>query len=113
MPTCSRSRRPSRVVDFLTLSRRCEASGARPRPRLARMLEYCPKCGHAPLPADQAFPAECPACGVILARAGLAARERPAAHEAVAASDAESLLWHVPEKVDATAFKLRVALLVF
>lgn len=28
----------------------------------------CPKCGHQPLPADQAFPADCPACGVILAR---------------------------------------------
>ena len=25
----------------------------------------CPKCGHAPLPADQALPAACPACGLI------------------------------------------------
>lgn len=28
----------------------------------------CPKCAHAPLPADQAFPAACPACGLILAK---------------------------------------------
>ena len=28
----------------------------------------CPKCAHAPLPADQALPACCPACGLILAK---------------------------------------------
>src|SRR5476649_1774701 len=28
----------------------------------------CPKCRHAPLPADQRLPAACPACGVILAK---------------------------------------------
>jgi len=28
----------------------------------------CPKCGHAPLPADQSLPAACPACGLILAK---------------------------------------------
>jgi hypothetical protein len=28
----------------------------------------CPKCGHAPLPADQASPAACGACGLILAK---------------------------------------------
>jgi len=28
----------------------------------------CPKCGHAPLPADQTFPAGCPACGLVLAK---------------------------------------------
>ena len=32
------------------------------------MLTRCPKCGHHPLPADQALPASCPACGVILAK---------------------------------------------
>jgi hypothetical protein len=77
------------------------------------MFERCPKCGHAPLPADQAAPAECPACGVILAKAGLApvrARERAGAREAE--DDAPgSLLWHVPERVDAFAFKARVVLL--
>lgn len=30
----------------------------------------CPKCGHAPLPADQALPAACPACGIVLAKFG-------------------------------------------
>ena len=74
------------------------------------MLQQCPKCGHAPLPADQAFPAECPACGVILARAGAMPRERPPRVEPV---DDEALLWHMPERVDATAFKVRVALLAF
>ncbi|MDB5812522.1 MAG: hypothetical protein JWN94_4644, partial [Betaproteobacteria bacterium] len=28
----------------------------------------CPKCGHAPLPADQSSPAACPACGIVLAK---------------------------------------------
>lgn len=30
--------------------------------------ERCPKCRHAPLPQDQALPAGCPACGLILAK---------------------------------------------
>lgn len=34
------------------------------------MLSRCPKCQHAPLPEKQDFPAECPACGVILAKVG-------------------------------------------
>ena len=77
------------------------------------MLEHCPKCGHAPLPADQAFPAECPACGVILARASVAMNERPVVHAVAEPADDDSLLWHVPDKVDATAFRLRAALLAF
>ena len=40
------------------------------------MHQHCLKCGHAPLPANPCFPAECPACGVILARAGLAPAPR-------------------------------------
>lgn len=32
------------------------------------MYANCPKCGHAPLPADQSSPAACPACGIILAK---------------------------------------------
>jgi hypothetical protein len=28
----------------------------------------CPKCGHAPLPADQSLPAACPVCGIVLAK---------------------------------------------
>ena len=76
------------------------------------MRQHCPKCGHSPLPDDQAFPAECPACGVILARAGASSPERQAPRERVEVEDGGSLLWHVPEQVDATAFKLRVALLM-
>ena len=76
------------------------------------MHEKCPKCAHAPLPADQSFPVECPGCGVILARAGIAAPAREAvAVDAVESDGAGAWLWHVPEQVDATAFRVRVALL--
>jgi len=34
----------------------------------------CPKCGHSPLPADQALPATCPACGLVLAKYAQALR---------------------------------------
>lgn len=37
------------------------------------MYERCPKCHHRPLPRDQALPAACPACGVILAKVAKAA----------------------------------------
>ena len=76
------------------------------------MHERCPKCGHAPLPPEQAFPAECPACGVILARAGTL--PAPAARAAAPgeADESRDWLWHVPEQVDASAFKARVALLL-
>lgn len=42
------------------------------------MYTRCPKCGHAPLPQDQASPAACPACGIILAKFGAAAAPRAA-----------------------------------
>ena len=32
------------------------------------MFKLCPKCGHSPLPDNQASPVSCPACGVILAK---------------------------------------------
>jgi hypothetical protein len=79
------------------------------------MFDRCPKCNHAPLPADQTFPAECPGCGVILARVGVAPmpREAPAVVEVddEAPSGWRGRLLHVPDQVDATAFKVRVALL--
>ena len=76
------------------------------------MHERCPKCGHAPLPVDQSFPVECPGCGVILARAGGTPAPAPARVERDAAADGlGGWLWHVPEQVDVTAFRLRVALL--
>lgn len=86
------------------------------------MLERCPKCGHQPLPADPSPMAECPACGVILAKAAQAARLGSRARntdQAASTSDRPSdessgrlrlLLWHVPERVDATRLWLRVAL---
>jgi len=40
----------------------------------AAMPERCPKCGHHPLPADASPLAECPKCGVILAKAVQAQR---------------------------------------
>ncbi|MFL6677541.1 MAG: hypothetical protein ACJ8IK_04310 [Burkholderiaceae bacterium] len=80
------------------------------------MLERCPKCRHAPLPADQAFPVECPGCGVILARLGAGppratTTPTPFVHGA-GDGGLRAWLWHVPERVDATAFKGRAALLV-
>jgi len=78
------------------------------------MLERCPKCRHAPLPADQAFPVECPGCGVILARLGEVPARASAISSARTAGRGAGLrawLWHVPDRVDATAFKGRVALL--
>jgi hypothetical protein len=43
------------------------------------MYTRCPKCGHAPLPKEQASPAACPACGIILAKFGAVAAPRAAA----------------------------------
>ncbi len=31
-------------------------------------FEFCPKCGHFPMPKNQSFPCECPRCGLILAK---------------------------------------------
>ncbi len=80
------------------------------------MHERCPKCGHSPLPVEQAFPAECLACGVILARVGAAPeRDLVVINEVVREADEEgwlrAWLWRVPDQVDATAFKMRVGLL--
>ena len=81
----------------------------------------CPKCGHTPLPADQAMPAACPACGVILAKVGqpgrhsipipditLAVGHNPAPH---APAHWLALLTHIPPQVDALRFWGRVCLL--
>jgi hypothetical protein len=85
----------------------------------AYRFSRCPKCGCRDLPADQALPAACPACGVILAkvaplRPGQRARAAPAgddAYEPVAARWREVLL-QVPERVDPLRWGLRVALIV-
>ncbi len=77
------------------------------------MFDRCPKCDHGPLPADQAFPAACPACGVILARVGERAPARvrtPPAPDDGALRVRERLL-QVPDRVDPIAWWLRAALL--
>ncbi len=88
------------------------------------MFERCPKCGKHPLPADPSPLAACPACGVILTKAvqaqRLGSRARREARRAVrgdGAADTSSggladLLWHVPERIDATRWWLRAALLI-
>ncbi len=77
----------------------------------------CPKCGHRPLPADQALPAACPACGVILAKVGQVARRAPPDQDDEpgvpdAAPGWTALLSPIPERVDAMDFWLRGAMLV-
>jgi hypothetical protein len=78
----------------------------------------CPKCGHAPLPADQALPAACPACGLVLAKYGTVPM-RPASVER-SDSEAEETttrkwlarwLLYVPERVAKTGWGLRIATL--
>jgi hypothetical protein len=81
------------------------------------MYTRCPKCGHAPLPAVQAFPAACPACGVILAKVGQQIQRRTAERSQDDAEEDEgsglsSLLMAVPERVDASRWWLRAALLL-
>lgn len=71
------------------------------------MFDACPKCRHAPLPAQQAFPAVCPACGVILAKVGKAVVRRAPA----AADEEETPFWlALPERVDPVRWWLRLVL---
>ncbi len=88
----------------------------------------CPKCRHAPLPAEQSFPAACPACGLILAKfagpaaGGAASRDRmeatsqsAAPDDSIEAADRKGLLagwlFHVPEAVARTNWYGRIAAL--
>ncbi|RYX92098.1 MAG: hypothetical protein EOO28_23190 [Comamonadaceae bacterium] len=90
------------------------------------MYTRCPKCGHAPLPADQSLPAACGSCGVILAKVGQAVSRPPAAvHRAFHAANepwsepgpdtGSPALIHrlldVPERIDPMRFWLRTAML--
>lgn len=72
------------------------------------MYDVCPKCGHAPMPAQQAHPAACPACGVILAKVGQAVR-RPAPSASMD-EDVAPLWLTVPERVDPARWWLRLVL---
>lgn len=86
----------------------------------------CPKCEHQPLPIDQALPAACPQCGVILAKVGQASHLRtqplPAKTPDLAYCNPDhpdqdielrwtALFTHIPGRVDALQFWCRVALL--
>lgn len=90
------------------------------------MFTRCPKCGHSPQPVDQTLPAACPACGVILAKVAQAQQKEPAAARPEArgrtagstpvarAADAPHfcatrVLLHVPTRVQAPGFWVRVA----
>ncbi len=75
----------------------------------------CPKCHHRPLPTDQALPAQCPACGLVLAKArarasgglspaGAGSRGRPAA-------DAPAPSWPDEERVSPLDWNARRLLL--
>ncbi len=84
----------------------------------------CPKCQHTPLPREQAFPAACPQCGVILAKVGQSPRRREndipkrprddGPDLDIDTDDISSwtdLLLRVPPRVDSLMFWARVALL--
>jgi DNA-directed RNA polymerase subunit RPC12/RpoP len=73
------------------------------------MLYRCPKCGHRPLPQDQASPAACPGCGVILAKV-VPARRAAAAPSHVAAVQAVVHV-EVADEPDSMQFWFRAVLL--
>lgn len=78
--------------------------------------ERCPKCEHAPLPADQALPATCPACGVVLAKVAAAAVAESNPPVDIGANHLDSTLkerlrqtlLYVPDRVESAAFWGRV-----
>ena len=85
-------------------------------------FQQCPKCEHAPLPQDQALPAACPSCGVILAKlvaqAGADDAESVALPSEVFQDDEPTFkrrliatLLHVPERTDPVSFWSRAVLL--
>jgi hypothetical protein len=82
--------------------------------------EHCPKCAHTPLPADQALPAACPACGLVLAK--FRAREEDDDDPVAAAVEDDArettfrqrliaTLLYVPERTSPIAFWSRGILL--
>ena len=77
----------------------------------------CPKCGHAPLPANQALPAACTACGLVLAKFG-AMPMRMLRDDDIEPVDGVPTgsylarwLFHVPNKVARTYWYARAAAL--
>src|SRR5690606_23290293 len=82
--------------------------------------DRCPKCAHTPLPVDQALPAACPACGIILAKFAAIERQSESSGSTVAVVAEEpplterlrALLTDVPEKASAPVLAARAALLL-
>ena len=70
-------------------------------------FKACPKCGHAPLPADQSLPAACPACGLILAKYGVAPPPKANIVEE-ARNERPPLFLYVPDQVAKPYWSLRV-----
>ncbi|MEO7852040.1 MAG: hypothetical protein ABIR94_07260 [Rubrivivax sp.] len=81
------------------------------------MFTRCPKCRHQPLPADQALPAACPACGVILAKVSPSRRLSAARNRSLRPSTLDDaggwrgLLWAAPERIDRFGWAWRALLL--
>jgi hypothetical protein len=78
----------------------------------------CPKCGHAPLPVDQALPATCPACGLVLAKFGTTpVREARVEEEPSESATGSTRAWlakwllHVPAEVSKANWFARIATL--
>src|SRR5512138_3898703 len=82
--------------------------------------DRCPKCDHEPLPVDQALPAACPACGIILAKFAAIERQSESPDSTVALVEEEAplterlraLLTRVPENVSSPVLAARAALLL-
>ena len=85
----------------------------------------CPQCNHMPLPANQAFPASCPGCGVIFAKLGQRQPRAPLTPAEPAENDQPlekqeeprregilTLLLHVPDQVDKLNWYGRIGCLV-
>lgn len=72
----------------------------------------CPKCGHAPLPVDQAIPAACAACGLVLAKYGQApVRRQPTEPSGDDRGGVATWLLHVPAEVARINWIARIAVL--
>src|SRR5262247_2639039 len=74
----------------------------------------CPKCGHAPLPEDQALPAACGACGLVLTKYGTVP-PRPVHRETDEDAGLKRLVaeytLYTPNEVSGVGWQMRVALL--
>jgi hypothetical protein len=89
-----------------------------------QVYSICPKCRHAPLPANQSLPAACPACGLVLAKfAQPLTRALPVRDESAEDGDEDTPRWkvwaaqcvdalqYIPARVEPITFWTRVVLL--